>query len=357
MNIQHLRYAVEVAKTGSITQAADNLYMGQPNLSKAIRDLEARLGIRIFRRTSRGAIPTLEGEEFLHYARGIIAQVEKVESLYRADHAVHVRFALGATHSGYVSEAFADFCMATARSFPGAKLSLCLHERARVAIVDAVADSECDAGVLRCHVDEEVALLSLLMHKELEMRALWAYQYGLMMSPRHPLAGEAAITREMLLPYPRIALDVHPLENLRVFEDESAISISEMNRVIVTGRDSAIALLNSMTDAYWPCTPVRAQTLARWGLVIRPIARGACRYRDLLIFRHGGMNGKLERLLLDALYGMQKHAGAQQPLGAAVAEGDASAVEGAVSRLPDGGRARYLKNGNEKGDNCDGHSL
>lgn len=53
MNLQHLKYVVEVEKTGSITQAAQNLYMGQPNLSKAIRELEKNLGIVLFKRTSK----------------------------------------------------------------------------------------------------------------------------------------------------------------------------------------------------------------------------------------------------------------------------------------------------------------
>ena len=99
MNIQHLRYAIEVAKTGSITQAAENLFMGQPNLSKAIRELETSLNIRLFRRSSRGVIPTPEGEEFLQYARSIIAQVDKVESLYRPDRSSQVRFNLQAMPS------------------------------------------------------------------------------------------------------------------------------------------------------------------------------------------------------------------------------------------------------------------
>ena len=74
MNILHLKYAVEIAKTGSLNKAAENLYMGQPNLSRAIRELETCLGITIFERTSRGMIVTADGEEFLQYARRILAQ-------------------------------------------------------------------------------------------------------------------------------------------------------------------------------------------------------------------------------------------------------------------------------------------
>ena len=81
MNTQHLKYAVEVERTGSITQAADNLYMAQPNLSKAIKELEDTLGISIFRRTSKGVVPTEKGAEFLVYAKRILTQLEKVEAL------------------------------------------------------------------------------------------------------------------------------------------------------------------------------------------------------------------------------------------------------------------------------------
>ena len=68
MNTLHLKYAVEVERTGSITQAAENLYMGQPNLSKAIMELEETLGFMIFERTSKGVIPTQKGTSFLVYA-------------------------------------------------------------------------------------------------------------------------------------------------------------------------------------------------------------------------------------------------------------------------------------------------
>ncbi len=84
VNLQHLKYVVEVEKTGSITQAAQNLYMGQPNLSKAIKELEKNLGIVIFKRTSKGVLPTAQGEEFLRYAKSILDQVQRMENLYRS---------------------------------------------------------------------------------------------------------------------------------------------------------------------------------------------------------------------------------------------------------------------------------
>ena len=83
MNTILLQYAVEVERTGSITQAAANLYMDQPNLSKAIKTLEENLGAPVFRRTSKGVVPTDKGRIFLQYAKNILEQIEEMEELYR----------------------------------------------------------------------------------------------------------------------------------------------------------------------------------------------------------------------------------------------------------------------------------
>ena len=93
MNFQHLKYVVEVEKVKSISKAAKNLYMGQPNLSKAIKDLEKELGITIFKRTSKGVEPTTRGFEFLRYANTILSQLDELQSLYtgQGDEKFHMR--------------------------------------------------------------------------------------------------------------------------------------------------------------------------------------------------------------------------------------------------------------------------
>ena len=62
MNLVHLKYAVEVAETGSINKASEKLYVSQPNLSRAIKELEASLGVTIFDRSAKGMVLTPEGE-------------------------------------------------------------------------------------------------------------------------------------------------------------------------------------------------------------------------------------------------------------------------------------------------------
>ena len=109
-NIQHLRYAVEVAKTGSISRAAENLFMGQPHLSKAIRELEEDMNITIFRRTPKGVEPTEQGEQFLEYARRILEQVDELESLYKPSGVK--KFSLSLPRASYAAFAFSEFAAA-----------------------------------------------------------------------------------------------------------------------------------------------------------------------------------------------------------------------------------------------------
>ena len=83
MNLLQLKYVAEVAKTKSINKAAENLYMNQPNLSRAIRELEESLGIEIFHRTTKGIIITEKGAEFLCDAEKILNQVDELEKKYK----------------------------------------------------------------------------------------------------------------------------------------------------------------------------------------------------------------------------------------------------------------------------------
>ena len=116
MNLQQLRYAVEVAKTGSITAAAKNLYMGQPNLSKSIRELEAELGITLFERTARGVAPTKNGEDFLGYARSIIAQMESLETMFGSHTETGTQLSVCAPRASYVAQAFSRYLGAEGRA-------------------------------------------------------------------------------------------------------------------------------------------------------------------------------------------------------------------------------------------------
>ena len=84
MNILHMKYAVEVARIGSINKASEELYIAQPNLSRSIKELETDLGIQIFDRSPKGMVLTPEGEKFIRYARKVLNQIDEIEKIYKA---------------------------------------------------------------------------------------------------------------------------------------------------------------------------------------------------------------------------------------------------------------------------------
>ena len=133
MNILYFRYALEVAESGSLSRAAERLYIGQPNLSRAMRELEGTLGTELFERSPRGMVPTPDGEVFLQYAKksGAVRQQ---------------RFSLSAPAAGYISTAFALI----SREFDAhASLEVNFREAEGSETVAAVGDGDAAIGIIR----------------------------------------------------------------------------------------------------------------------------------------------------------------------------------------------------------------
>ena len=129
MNLLHMKYAVEVAKTGSINKAAEKLLIGQPNLSRAIKELEASLNIRIFERTPKGMNLTPDGRVFIHYATSILQQVDEVEGIFRPGAVLRERFSISVPRASYISDAFAKFSRAGTNLPKMVDAAPCLRKR------------------------------------------------------------------------------------------------------------------------------------------------------------------------------------------------------------------------------------
>ena len=112
MTLQQLKYVVEVAERGSITEAAKALFIAQPSLSAAVRELEEEAGITIFLRNSRGILLTQEGAEFLGYARQVVQQAALIEDKYIAHSASRQRFSVSTQHYSFTSSAFVELVRA-----------------------------------------------------------------------------------------------------------------------------------------------------------------------------------------------------------------------------------------------------
>ncbi len=194
MNTQHLKYAVEVERTGSITQAADNLCMAQPNLSKAIKELEETLGITIFKRTSKGMIPTERGAEFLVYAKNILAQISEMESLYRRDDGVKQHFNIVIPRGSYISTAITRF---VAELDPALEIDVDIKETNSIQAISDVACGDYNLGIIRYQVSHERYFLDFLQSKDLAFDPIWEFEYLAWCPRSHPLAATGIFLRRL----------------------------------------------------------------------------------------------------------------------------------------------------------------
>lgn len=199
MNIQHLIYAIEVHNCGSISKAAQNLFIAQPNLSNAIKELEQEIKIIIFKRTSRGIETTKEGLEFLRHANEIITQFNALEQMYvRRDDNV-AKFSITTMRSSIICARLVRYVNYLNQS--GASFRIHFKEATNCDAINDVVSGQADLGILRANSTNFDYFCHLAKSKQCQLRPLPADKYTVLMSQDHPLADTADLTPEKLKPF------------------------------------------------------------------------------------------------------------------------------------------------------------
>lgn len=307
MNIAHLRYAVEIAKTGSITQAADNLYMGQPNMSKAVKELESTLGIVIFKRTPRGVVPTQKGKEFLAYARNILAQIDNLESHYKQQEEDNQNFSAFVPRGSYIATAFTRFV--NELDFDRG-LELNFKETNTMAIINGVLEYECNLGIIRYQAFYEDYFQNMVRERGLKSQPVLEYEYKALMSKEHPLAGKEQVNDQQICGYTEImhgdlAVPFLPVTN----PAQSGCEKMTKRRIYVYERGSQFDLLVNVPGTYMWVSPMPQEVLDRYGLVQKSCKISEHRYRDVLIYHRDYHFTDLDKLFLEKLETVKKELG------------------------------------------------
>lgn len=284
MNILHMKYAVEVAKAGSLNKAAQTLLIAQPNLSRSIKELEGELGITIFDRSAKGMMLTPEGEEFIGYAKSILRQIDQVESMYRKTSMPKQRFSISVPRACYISEAFAQFsCQLSDQS-----AELFYKETNSQRTIRNLLEHDFRLGIIRYAENYDQYFRAMLDAKELNYEMICEFTYQLVMSKEHPLAKKDEITFDDLHPYIEIAHAdpyVPSLPLSKVVKEELPDNIDR--RIFIYERASQFDLLSVNPQTFMWVSPVPQKLLDRYGLVQRKCTQNHKVYRDVLIYRNG----------------------------------------------------------------------
>lgn len=279
MNTALLEYAVEVEKTGSITQAAANLFMEQPNLSKAVKSLEESLGAPIFTRTSKGMVPTARGRIFLNYAKNILAQIEEMEQLYKTNGEKGVEFSLSMPRASYLSFAFSKFI---GNMDHEDTMNVWMRETNTAAALKAVESGECNLGIIRFPSLSEKYYAQTIAAAGLTTESVLGYTARILMSADHPLAQKEEIEAEDLLPYVEILHgDGSTGRNKNLKKGQELLK--SLRRIYVFERGSQFDLLCENPNTYMWVSPMPAEILSRYGLVEKYCKNQTRRFLDVLI--------------------------------------------------------------------------
>ena len=282
VNLMHMKYALEVEKTRSISKAAESLYMGQPNLSRAIKELEESLGITIFNRTRRGIEPTEQGERFLAYARNIIAQVEEVEALCRREKEGKIRFGISVPGAGYIFSAFAGFSQQLSAD---KELELRCEETGAAQAVDNILNRTSELAIIRYRTEFEKSFNSLAQERDLCVLEQWDFNALLLMSREHPLANAERIKIGDLSGYNEIE-DLNAYVPPMQAAEESRVPDAVPGRhIAVGGYAGCIDILRENLAAYMWSSPAPEQSVRGFGLVQRRCEDFDVKYRDVLVCR------------------------------------------------------------------------
>ena len=299
MNLLHLKYAVEVAKTSSITKAAENLYMGQPNLSRGIKELEESLGVVLFKRTPKGMIPTSEGEEFLFYAKKILSQLDTVENMFREDALQCSRFSISVPRADYISCAFARFAKNLDRSHG---TEIFYKETNALRTVKNVLGSEYNMGILRYQLSYDKYYKSMLSEKGLHGELVCEFEPMVIMSESNPLSQKETLGQSDLSGLTEIVHAdpyVPSLPFAQIKKEE--LPDNSSRRIFVFERASQFELLSQNPETFMWVSSIPQSLLDRYGLVERKSNENERVYKDVLIYRKEYTLSRLDGLFIEQL--------------------------------------------------------
>ena len=242
MTLQQLKYAVTVAECGTISAAAEKLFISQPSLTTAIRELESEMAVTIFSRTNRGVIVSREGEEFLGYARQILSQAQLLQERFSGREQGEKRFAVSSQHFNFTVLAFSRLV----QNFRGPRYSFHFRETTTYEVLEDVSQLRSEVGILALNEDNERFLRRMFGKLGLEFTELKRVQAELFVSAEHPLAGRRFVTVEDVSPYPCITFEQGEHNGQFFFEGLSAVAAQSHKTICVRERATEYQLLRAL---------------------------------------------------------------------------------------------------------------
>ena len=255
MTLTQLNYIITIAETKSMNKAAEQLYVSQPSLTSAVKELEKELGVTLLYRSGRGVTLTNDGMEFLMYARQIYSQYESVMEKYGKGGGYKKKFGVSTQHYSFAVKAFVDM----AKKFDMSKYEFAIRETRPAEVLSDVSTMRSEIGVLYLCDFNRKALEKMMKSAGLTFHHLIDCQAYVYIWKNHPLAKEKSISFEQLEGYPCLAFEQG--DNGSFYFAEEILSTNEYSQVIKANDRATMLNLMVGLNGYTLCSGIICEEL------------------------------------------------------------------------------------------------
>ncbi|MDR1940048.1 MAG: LysR family transcriptional regulator [Clostridiales bacterium] len=203
MTLQKLRYIVAIVESGSVSAAAERLFISQPSLSAALREVEDEIGIELFSRTNKGITLSPAGSEFLGYARQVLEQEDMLESRFLGKKSSRRHFSVSTQHYAFAVSAFVNLI----KKYDADEYEYIFRDTRTYEILDDVKTLKSEVGIIYINDFNEKVIKHQLHQSQLEFHGLFTARPHIFVSSKNPLAGKPSIRIEDLDEYPCLSFE------------------------------------------------------------------------------------------------------------------------------------------------------
>ncbi|SHN10651.1 LysR family transcriptional regulator [Gracilibacillus kekensis] len=265
MTLQQLKYVIEVVRSQSINKAAQRLFISQPSLSNALKELEEEIGVTIFLRTNKGITITPEGFEFLGYARQVVEQAELLENRYDKSRTPQQNFAVSSQHYAFAVSAFVRLL----KDYDREEYEFTLRETRTYEIIDDVKNLRSEIGILYVNDFNEKIIHKFLREANLTFHSLFIANPHVFISSTNPLAKRESVTLEDLNPFPYLSYEQGEYNSF-YFSEEILSTLSRPKNIRVSDRATLFNLLIGL-NGYTISTGVISHKLNSKDIIAVPL--------------------------------------------------------------------------------------
>lgn len=255
MTLQQLHYIITISETGSLNKAAELLYVSQPSLTSAVKELEKELGISVFYRSGKGVTLTNDGTEFLLHAKQIYGQYESVLEKYGKGGSYKKKFGVSTQHYSFAVKAFVDMV----KEFDMSKYEFAIRETRTGEVISDVSTMKSEIGILYLCDFNRKSMLKLLSCANLEFHHLIDCQAYVYLWKDHPLAKEPSISFEQLQGYPCLSFEQG--DNGSFYFAEEILSTNEYPQIIKANDRATMLNLMVGLNGYTLCSGIICEEL------------------------------------------------------------------------------------------------